>query len=327
MSITDNFGNLSTATGAFVTASAPIVLSGNITETGAATLTGSSISAGSSLGLNGSTIVVNRDPSDTNSLTGSLTLSGVTSITVSGSTWNGVLLPPTLIQSGATENATTAELSSLLPSDTFTTAYSSTILQTVKAGAEGTSLIASGSYFALSFLVASGSTGDTIQLYRSNDGVSWEVNTPDASCVLGANKMCSFRTNHLSYFSNVKISSVALPQVNIGGGGGGGGGGLARDFCPSGDYSASNYDGSCVAASTSKIVSSGSTTQTKVVVQKTEGFSLSSPLLSDKAGISDEGKKYILAMLINPIEKKIVEKSKNRPTKQKYYYQQVSQYF
>lgn len=66
----------------------------------------------------------------------------MTDITVSGSTWNGVLIPPTLIQSGATENASTGEISGIIPQTTIvvvggtttTTTYTSTILQTVKVG-------------------------------------------------------------------------------------------------------------------------------------------------------------------------------------------------
>lgn len=114
-------------------------------------------------------------------------------------------------------------------------------------GENGVSLIASsGSNFRVSFVVPVSSSGALLNLYRSTDGAVWEVNAPDVSCTLDANKICTFNTNHLSYFAPVliaqTISSVTLP-VSIGNGGGGGS--FSRDVCPMGDYSYSYYDRTC----------------------------------------------------------------------------------
>ena len=179
LSVTDNIGNNSLAsTGSFVTASAPINLTGSSTNTGATTLTGATIGTGATFDLSGTTIVINGNPSDTNSITGSLTLSGITGITIGGLPWNGVLIPPTLIQSGSTENASTSELSAIIPqtsvstvgNTTTTTTYTSTILETVKVGGEsGVSLTASGTNFRVSFAVPTGTVGNILNLYRSVD--------------------------------------------------------------------------------------------------------------------------------------------------------------
>lgn len=75
MSVTDNYGNMaSTQTGSFVTSDTPINLNTSSTNTGATTLTGSTIPSGSGVSLTG-TITVVSDSNDTNSVTGSLTLS------------------------------------------------------------------------------------------------------------------------------------------------------------------------------------------------------------------------------------------------------------
>lgn len=75
MSVTDNYGNMAgIQTGSFVTSDTPISLSASSTNTGATTLTGSTIGSGSGVSLTG-TITVISDSNDTNSVTGSLTLS------------------------------------------------------------------------------------------------------------------------------------------------------------------------------------------------------------------------------------------------------------
>ena len=53
------------------------------------------------------------------------------------------------------------------------------------------------------------SVGDSIKLYRSENGTTWVANTPDVTCVLDASKVCSFRTDHLSYFSTVKTTTTS----------------------------------------------------------------------------------------------------------------------
>jgi hypothetical protein len=74
-------------------------------------------------------------------------------------------------------------------------------------------------------------------LYRSENGSTWTANTPDATCTLNASKVCSFRTDHLSYFAAVKVVTTSGGNP-----GGGGGGSTAKDTCPDGDLSPSLYD-------------------------------------------------------------------------------------
>lgn len=59
--------------------------------------------------------------------------------------------------------------------------------------------------------------------------------------------MCTFSTDHLSFFSTVKTTSVAISQSSSGGGGGGS---VSKDTCPNGDYTTSYYDGLCGTAAT-----------------------------------------------------------------------------
>lgn len=47
------------------------------------------------------------------------------------------------------------------------------VLVTIQAGATGSSLIASGGYFMVSFIVSSGIVGQTLNVYRSQDGNTW----------------------------------------------------------------------------------------------------------------------------------------------------------
>ena len=98
---------------------------------------------------------------------------------------------------------------------TTTTTYASTVLQTVKVGGEsGVSLMSSGTNFQVSFVVAGSSSGTTLKIYRSANGTIWEVNSPHPTCTLDANKLCTFETNHLSFFAPTLITSSSS-SVNI----------------------------------------------------------------------------------------------------------------
>lgn len=196
--------------------------------------------------LSGTTVIVVSDPNDINSLTGSLTLSGITSI-ISGSGWNGVLVSPVLVPSNLPQSATAGELNALIAAlNTATMTYSlGQIFQTVEVGAGGISITAVGGTFRISFIVPSASVGQTLRVYRSIDGNVWQNNAPDATCTLDAQKMCTFQATDLGYFSVASIIGTAVPVTPTYSGGGGGGGSLARDNCPSGDYSYSYYDGTC----------------------------------------------------------------------------------
>jgi hypothetical protein len=58
------------------------------------------------------------------------------------------------------------------------------ILQTVDVGGNVALSANAGNYFRIKFVVPSGSVGQLLNLYRSEDGATWVANTPDATCTL-----------------------------------------------------------------------------------------------------------------------------------------------
>lgn len=168
---------------------------GTITSTGSVDLTGSTVGTGETLEVT-SPLVINSD-----TYTGSLTISG-SSITVTGSTaWDGTLLPPTEV-TGSGE-ASTSELVASLGS----ALSGAVVVQTIQVGASGASLVSSGAAFGVSFVVPGYASGTVLDLYRSSDGTTWTRVTPDGSCTLDANLMCTFTTDHLSFFAPVVDST------------------------------------------------------------------------------------------------------------------------
>jgi hypothetical protein len=111
-------------------------------------------------------------------------------------------------------------------------------LITIHAWSSSASLESSGWYFTVSFVVSEGTVWDVLAIYRSENGTTRVANTPDASCTLDSDNMCTFQTDHLSYFTAVASSTSNNPS-------GGGGGSVSKDNCPNGDTSASFYDGLC----------------------------------------------------------------------------------
>lgn len=126
ISLTDTAKNITTNTGAFTTASAPVDLSGgDANKVGITTLTGTLIGTGETLSLSGTNLVINSNPQDSQFITGSLSISG-TNISVTGqNAWNGILIPPTLIDNSTQEAATGNEIGSGI-----------TVIQTIKTGGE-----------------------------------------------------------------------------------------------------------------------------------------------------------------------------------------------
>ena len=164
--------------------------------------------------------------------------------------WDKILVPPTNLSAENKNNATLARL--------WLDGSTNTVLLTIQVWSTTDSLIASGWYFTISFVLSAGTIGDTIKLYRSEDWKVWTTNTPDTTCILDSHKICTFRTDHLSYFGSVKTTTS-----NWGWGGGGWWWGWvwnsgstiswAKDNCPNGDKSPSVYDGVCTAATTGTI--------------------------------------------------------------------------
>ncbi|NCC45212.1 MAG: hypothetical protein EOM18_16875 [Clostridia bacterium] len=68
--------------------------------------------------------------------------------------------------------------------------------------------------------------GETLQIYRSAFGETWEANTPDASCIVTEQEedfepkgfvvqriaetqhICEFQTDHLSYFTMIQETTA-----------------------------------------------------------------------------------------------------------------------
>lgn len=129
-----------------------------------------------------------------------LNVSGLV-IQASGGVWNGLLNPPSTLSWSDTGNASFGESWLPLSTEWLTTR---TILLTIKAWSDVDSLVASWGYFRLNFVVTWGVSWNTIKLYRSSNGLTRTANTPDATCILNSSLVCSFRTDHLSYFSSIK---------------------------------------------------------------------------------------------------------------------------
>lgn len=66
--------------------------------------------------------------------------------------------------------------------------------------------------------------GDTLPIFRSTDAVTWAPNTPTSSCILDANLMCTFTTDHLSFFGFVRVTSALIASASTSTTGPGGGG-------------------------------------------------------------------------------------------------------
>ena len=143
-----------------------------------------------------------------------LSVSGVI-ITASWGTRDWVLLAPSDLISGDSNNATTTEL--------WLSSSTNTVLLTVQAWSNTDSLTVTGGHFNLSFVVPGWTAGNVLKLYRSENGSTWTANTPDATCTLTAGLVCSFRTDHLSYFTTVKETTTS-------GGWGWGGGSSATTY-------------------------------------------------------------------------------------------------
>jgi hypothetical protein len=164
-----------------------------VTYTWSTTFSTWTISNWGSLSLSGSNITVKSLEWDY------LNLSWISGIIVSWLAWNWILIPPTSVANWSTENATSWELAGLFSQNT-----TNTILQTIKVGWESwVSLLANWSNFRVSFTVSGANPGTTLKLFRSVDWNTWEVNSPDSTCTLDSNRLCTFYTNHLSYFTTV----------------------------------------------------------------------------------------------------------------------------
>ena len=84
------------------------------------------------------------------------------------------------------------------------------ILTTIKAWSDTSSLYITGTYFKISYKVDAWISGNILKIIRSEDGNTRESNTPDAQCILDANKICTFNTDRLSYFATIKETTKQI---------------------------------------------------------------------------------------------------------------------
>ncbi|EKE29353.1 MAG: hypothetical protein ACD_2C00186G0003 [uncultured bacterium (gcode 4)] len=206
LSLIDNAGNTATSTGSFATASSPISLSGwSVAETWSTNVAGATIPSWGSLQLNWTNILISSNPADPNSITGSLSLSWITSLSIEWGNWNWIILAPTLVSSWTAWEASAWEISWLISSSFWSWAVWS-VLQTVKVWWESwVSILANWWLFTLSISVPSSNSWQVLSLIRSTDGTTWQLNTPDNSCTVDSNKMCTFNTDHLSFFASLDL--------------------------------------------------------------------------------------------------------------------------
>lgn len=161
-------------------------------------------------------------------------------------TWNGILLPPTLMSTWDSKRASFDKQGIPLQTQWNITR---TILSTIQAGATTDSLVAVGGYFNVNLVVTGGNSWTILSIYRSEDGVTWDINRPNTTCTLDANLICSFMTDHFSYFGVIKETTTSVSSANT-----------AKDNCRRNDlsthnlsgantggidYSPSYYDGNC----------------------------------------------------------------------------------
>ena len=167
-------------------------------------------------------------------LSGSLLVSGNQYIGYSGASWDGIFLPP--------QFTTWSKIAVL-----GETGLDRQPLFTVEVWSKTADLIPYTGTFTLSVKVASWTSGQQLNIFRSeyNDGDTWTGNTPDAWCTLDGGNYCIFQTDHLSLFTFVDPLAIT-PSSPSPSWGGGWVSYLTKDQCPElRDCSDSYYDHVC----------------------------------------------------------------------------------
>jgi hypothetical protein len=231
--LSDSFRNTTIFTGSFITAALGVLDGGTIIQTGSIQIpTGT----GTNQNLSGTTII-------TNATSGTLTIgTGTTSIDFP-SGWDGIILPPFVVPQGTPEAATDNEIQPLVtPLNNASYTFAPNVIETIGVGGFPAPITASGSPFTIRVNLISNQVGQTLNIYHSNDGNTWQNNAPSSSCLVDQNNTCTFQARSLGYFALVRIIQTPRPSS---GGGGGGGGSITQDSCPNGDFTMSFYDRLC----------------------------------------------------------------------------------
>ncbi len=164
-----------------------------------------------------------------------LALSG---LTISSVGWNKILSAPQ-DQSGVAQFGESWIPIHTQTSGTVTTTR--TIFGTVKVGGNVGLDPNTGNYFRVKLYIPSWTVGKALALYRSDDWDVREISSPDATCTLDSSLICSFLTDHLSYFAPIGESTSTTTSSS------GWTSQLKKDVCPWWDLSLSYYDGICAA--------------------------------------------------------------------------------
>lgn len=136
----------------------------------------------------------------------SLTLNSTdisSTITVSQSTWDGVLSAPSLITAG-TKKASQWEIwlaKGFTPTNTY------------EVWDDVARLSINGTNFTVSLLVTDAAyIGKSLKIYSSQDGITWT--DENKTCIVNANKSCTFSTSHLTLFTVGSITRDNLQFIN-----------------------------------------------------------------------------------------------------------------
>lgn len=235
INLADDYWNTSSETWTFTTATNLILSWSNMTETWAVSLNNWTWW---NLDMSWTTLTL---LSSWNSWlwSGSLTIPGWVDI-VYGSGWNFIIVAPSLLNSNSSNNANNSEVQSLVSLlNTSTMNYTPNIIQTIQAW-WNVALSASWWNFNINTALINSQIWQTLKIYRSQDWVNWEVNSPDNQCVVTNNNTCNFDTNHFTFFTFVKPVWTVVNRVTWWGWSW-----LVKDYCPTWDYSSSYYDWSC----------------------------------------------------------------------------------
>ena len=132
---------------------------------------------------------------------------------VEGNLWSGILLAPHKVDPTLESSISATDPGVLLPTGSEVSQgvfrmYMHTILGTYQIGAPDSSLALSGGLATIRLLLPSESIGHTVTIFRSEDGIYWNSNSPTEHCIVQSDNSCSFSTDHFSYFG--LIDSIAV---------------------------------------------------------------------------------------------------------------------
>ncbi|MCX6823664.1 MAG: right-handed parallel beta-helix repeat-containing protein [candidate division SR1 bacterium] len=158
-----------------------------------AIVTGNTLSVGSSFPVYFKTLGINGIGYDF------LSLSGVTSLTVSGANRDGILYTPTTITTGTKLGAI---------GDSGVASLMLSFVETVEVISGSTNLHMNSGTGTITYHILSGFNGQYLSILQSVDGNNWSRNTLQSGCILDAFKTCYFDTN-----GDIKLFAFGVPGL------------------------------------------------------------------------------------------------------------------